>query len=87
MTEPAYTPPPAPGPLPDGKRVFVSTDHDSHYPVGAASVVIAFSEPEARGLLDVELRAQGLNPNDPVYTLREIGQGAPVAIVLVDGNY
>lgn len=86
MTEPFYTPPPAPGILPDGKRVFVCTDHDGHY-VGGASVVVAFSEPEARGLLDAELRTHGLNPNDPVYTLREIGQGAPVAVVLRNGDY
>lgn len=86
MAEPFYTPPPDPGPLPDGKRVFVSTDHAAHY-VGGASVVVAFSEAEARGLLDAELRAHGLNPNDPAYTLREIGQGEPVAVVLCDGQY
>ncbi|KKB80792.1 hypothetical protein VW35_00865 [Devosia soli] len=84
--QPFYTPPPAPGILPDGKRVFVSTDHASHWPVGCASVVVALSEEQARGLLDAELRAHGLNPNEP-YTLKEIGQGEPVAIVLCDGQY
>lgn len=78
--------PQRPGALPDGKRVFVSTDHDSHYPVGCGSVVIAFDEPTARGLLDAALAAKGLNPNKP-YTLQEIGQDGPIAIVLVDGNY
>ncbi len=75
-----------PGALPDGKRVFICTDHDTHWPVGGASVVVALSEPMARGLLDAELTARGLNPNKP-YTLTEIGQDAAVAVVLCDGSY
>lgn len=87
MAEPFYTPPPQPGALLDGKRVYVSTNHACHYPVGCGSVAIAFSEPEARALLDTELIAHGLNPQDPAYTLQEIGQNGPVAVVLVDGQY
>jgi hypothetical protein len=74
----------------EGKRddlhVYVCTDHDYHFPVGVASVVIARNQVDARGLLDAQLEARGLNPNKP-YTLVEIGQDGPVAVVLCDGNY
>lgn len=86
MTQPAYTPPPAPGVLPDGKRVFVCTDHAGHYPVGVASVIIADSEVQARGLLEEELRTRGLNPDEP-FTLQEVTSTDPRVVVLNDGNY
>lgn len=68
-------------------RVFVCTDHDGHYPVGVASVVIAESESEARSLLDVELRRNGLKDSlvNP-YGLREVPLVA-AAIVLNNGDY
>lgn len=72
------------GQLPDDLHVYVSTDHDGAYPVGVASVVVARNPVEARGLLDAELTAKGLNPDLP-YTLVELR--GPVAMVLNDGEY
>lgn len=72
------------GQLPDDLHVYVSTDHDVHWPVGGASVVVARNPVEARGLLDAELTAHGLNPNKP-YTLVELR--GPIAKVLNDGQY
>ncbi len=67
-------------------KVFVSTDHDGHWPVGVASVVVAADETEARRLLDAELRRDGLKPDEP-YTLREVDTGVARAEILCDGNY
>lgn len=67
-------------------RIFVSTDHDGHWPVGVASVVIAADEAEARRLLDAALRADGLDPGDP-YTLREVDTGVARAEILCNGEY
>lgn len=64
-------------------HVYVSTDHDGHY-VGVASVVLAKNEVEARGLLDAELTANGLNPTVG-YALKELR--GPIAIVLQNGDY
>lgn len=67
-------------------KVYVCTDHDYHYPVGCASVAIAYAEDEARAMLDEQLIAHGLKPFEhKPYTLRQIS--GPVAEVLVDGDY
>ncbi len=66
--------------------VFVSTDHDGHYPVGVASVVVAEDEERARLLLNEELKAHGLSPAVK-YTLRRLNTGAERAFVLLDGDY
>lgn len=69
-------------------RVFACTDHDGHWPVGTASVVIAGDEKGARQLLDAKLVAGGLKPfADEPYTLTEISLNEPKAYVLCDGNY
>lgn len=67
-------------------KVFVCTDHDSHY-VGGASVIIAENEEQARELLDRELRLNGLNPQKSAYTLKEISLAYPHAKVLHTGDY
>lgn len=69
-------------------RVFVCTDHDLHYPVGCASVVIAAGEREARALLDAELVKHGLRPFalEP-YTLEELPDDQARAFILQDGDY
>lgn len=67
-------------------RIFVSTDHDGHFPVGVASVVIAADEAAARVLLDAELSGQGLDPTKP-YTLLELVGMAPRALILSNGDY
>lgn len=67
--------------------VFICDDHDGHWPVGVASVVVANDEAEARGLLIAELKTHGLNGNDPPFTLRKINTLAPRAFVIRDGDY
>lgn len=69
-------------------KVFKCTNHDSHYPVGCASVIIARDWNEAVGLLDGALKTHGLKPRElKTYTLEEITLDAPKAIVLNDGDY
>lgn len=69
-------------------NVFVCTDHDLHYPVGCASVVVADGEDQARELLDAELVRRGLRPHavEP-YTLKQLPAGRALAVVLCDGDY
>lgn len=71
-----------------GRKVYVCTDHDRHYPVGAASIVIAWNETQARELLDVKLIERGLKPYaQSEYTLEVVETDFSAAFVLVDGNY
>lgn len=67
-------------------NVYVCTDHDIHYPVGGASVVVAETEDEARRLLSAALTGCGLNGTDP-FTLAKLELGSARAIVLRDGEY
>lgn len=67
-------------------KVYICTDHDSHYPVGCCSIVTAPDEATARGMLDLELWEAGLDPKKP-FTLREIDLSQPRAEVLLDGTY
>lgn len=71
-------------PLPKEKRVFVCTDFKGHYPVGAAAVVLADSESDARRYLSNALEFRKLPASE--FTLREITDfyGAEI---LCDGNY
>lgn len=66
-------------------RVWVVTDHNTHWPVGGASIVVATDEIQARSLLDSALIDDSLKPDD--YTLREIMLDTPYAEVLCDGDY
>ena len=73
-------------------KLFECTDHDSHYPVGVASIVIAKNKAEARLLLDAALVEYGLKAgvrfvSSEPYTLSEISLDKPSAHVLRDGNY
>jgi hypothetical protein len=71
-----------------GRNIYVCTDHDRHYPVGAASVVIAWNENQARVLLDEQLIAQGLKPfTKHPYTLKLIQADFSAAFILVNGDY
>lgn len=62
-------------------KLFTCDDHDTHWPVGGASVVIAENAEIARELLRGALAAQGLNPAYP-FTLVEVDLSTPQAIVL-----
>lgn len=67
-------------------RLFYSTDHAGHWPVGVASVVLAPDEEAARALLTQALRARGLPAE--AFNLNELAlAGEPRAFVLLDGNY
>lgn len=66
-------------------KLYTCTDHDMFWPVGAASIVIAYSEEEARGLLQEALNEHGLDGTKE-FTLVEI-RYYPRAVILVDGNY
>lgn len=69
-------------------KVFTCIDHDLHYPVGCASVVVAEDEPSARFLLDDALVERGLKPfSRSPYTLVELNTSEQRAVVLADGNY
>ncbi len=67
-------------------NIYVCTDHDGHYPVGVASVVVAASEREAVELLRAEIVSHGLDGNKP-FTLQRIQAEKPQALVLRDGDY
>ena len=68
--------------------MYTCNNHDSHYPVGCASVVVAQDLAEARELLDKQLISCGLRPykNKP-YDLIKVCLEAPAATILCDGNY
>ncbi len=68
-------------------KVWVCTDHKTHWPVGGASVVVAASENEARALLIEALREHGLSQPKGDFTLKEIDLSKPAAVVLNDGDY
>lgn len=67
-------------------KVFTYIDHDCHYPVGVASVIVAESREAAAYQLSVALALNGLDPNTG-FTLRELNTSVASAIILLDGNY
>jgi hypothetical protein len=68
-----------------GLKLFTCTDHAGVWPVGVASVVVAHTEHEARGLLTEALEAEGLS--EKPFTLRRIDTSRPKAVVLRNGDY
>ena len=69
-------------------KVFYCTNHDSHYPVGAASVVVAQNQKAAKKLLDDLLTSDGLKPSSKEpYDLTELDLTKPEAFLLVNGDY
>jgi len=69
-------------------KLFTCTNHDGHWPVGVASVILANDEKEARLLLDKALVEHGLRgSSQKLYTLLEVKLDKPLAIILCDGNY
>lgn len=66
-------------------KVFICTDHDGHYPVGVASVVVAKDEEDARILLNRALLADGLRVTE--FTLQEVDTSKPHATILHNGEY
>jgi hypothetical protein len=69
-------------------KVFTCQDHDYHYPVGVASVVIAPNVEEARKALDKQLLKRGLRGYEgKSYTLNEMNTKRTDALVMCCGDY
>ncbi len=69
-------------------NVYICTDHDSVYPTGVASVIVAKDMRAAESLLDAALAAKGLKPRaQQSYTLYPLDTDAPGAHILQDGDY
>ena len=71
----------------DDLKVYTVSDHDSHIPWGAGSVVVARNRDQAREILDKELVRQSLAPyDDRPYTLIEMPLDLPFARVMLEGQ-
>lgn len=68
-------------------NLYTVNDHIGHWPVGAASVVVAPNEAEARRLLDAALTEAGLDPSVIPGTLVQMETDRPGVRILLDGNY
>lgn len=69
-------------------RLFYCTNHDGHWPVGVASIVLAETVEEAQRLLDEALVRRGLKPSAQLpYLLAELPMRKPHALILRDGDY
>ena len=72
----------------DEMKIYTCDDHDYHYPVGVASVVIAPNVDEARKALDKQLFEHSLRGyEEKSYTLNEMSIDRTQALVICDGNY
>jgi hypothetical protein len=67
-------------------KLFTCTDHDGHWPVGVASIILDLTEELAREQLKRELAKRGLDPFKP-FTLTEVPIDQADCIVLNDGDY
>lgn len=67
-------------------KVFYCTDHDGHWPVGVASLVVAPNKETAHAALATRLAALGLNGDKP-FTLTELDITKAQILVLRDGDY
>lgn len=68
-------------------RIWCCTDHETHWPVGGASIVVAETEADARRLLTEALAREGLKQLPDEMTLREIDTSTAHAVVLANGDY
>jgi hypothetical protein len=67
-------------------KVWTCNDHETHWPVGGASVVVAETEDHARHLLTMALAADGLR-NIQHFTLKELDLSKASAVILCNGEY
>lgn len=69
-------------------KLYTCNDHIVHWPVGAASIILAENEEKAAKLLTIALHDDGLDPDDgDGYTLTEVDLKQAQAIVLCNGDY
>lgn len=66
-------------------RLYTSVNHDGHYAVPVASIVLAPNEIIARKILGAALVARGLSGED--FTLKEVATHTSQAVILSDGDY
>lgn len=66
-------------------NVYTCIDHEGHWAVPVASIVIAETEQEARKLLVAELAKEGLDRLD--FTLNRVELDNQKAIILSNGEY
>ena len=67
--------------------VYACNQFTGHYPVGTAAVVVAESQEHAAQLLNEQLKRQGLPGDANAKMMALVGQKAPQAVILCDGNY
>ena len=69
-------------------KVYICTDHDTYWPVGGASIVVAEDYLRARELLDARLKEDGLKGFDEEpFTLWEVNLDKEGAEILCNGDY
>lgn len=68
-------------------KIFYTIDFKGHYPVGTSGIVVAQDEATARKIFDEALKQAGLFDNKETYTLNQLNNDQPGAIILQDGNY
>lgn len=66
-------------------KVFICTDHDGHWPVGCASIVVAKDKEQATMLLRAALVGDGLSPDN--FTLQEVPTDTLFVKILHNGDY
>lgn len=66
-------------------KVYICVDHDTYYPTGGASVVVAKNKKNAHELLSMALEELKLESNN--FTLKEVHLDSEYAIVLNNGDY
>jgi hypothetical protein len=67
-------------------KVFYCADHDGHWPVGVASIVVAPSESIARLCLYEKLTELGIGGKKD-FTLTELSTDKTQVLILRDGDY
>lgn len=66
-------------------KLYTCTDHDGHMGPTAA-IILAEDETAARGLLQLALIREGLNPHS-AFTLSDWSLDRPMALILQNGEY
>ena len=66
-------------------NVYTCKDHDTIWPVGGCSVVVARDEAQARELLAAALKDSRLDPDG--FTLQLLDLSEPKVTILLDGDY
>lgn len=66
-------------------KVFTCKDHDTRWPVGGSSIIVAKDRRKARRLLNKVLKENGLKPGG--FSLQEVDLSTSHVTILNDGDY